>query len=249
MAGHNKWSKVKRLKGALDAKRGKIFSKLAKEITLAARQGGDPDLNPRLRSAILAGRAQNMPNDNVERAIKRGTGDAEGGIIEEIAYEAYGPNGIAIILEAATDNRNRTAQDLRTILTKFGGNLGSSGSVTYLFKRRGQIMLPKLQVDEDRLFEILIESGGEELTTEDDSFMVITAPDHLYRVAAAIRAAGFQPESQKLVYMPETTVVVSDEKQASQILRLFDAIEENEDVQNVFSNFDIPSELMAALSL
>jgi YebC/PmpR family DNA-binding regulatory protein len=250
MAGHNKWSKVKRLKGALDAKRGKIFSKLAKEIAIAARQGGgDPATNPRLRSAILNARAQNMPGDNIDRAVKRGTGEAGTGSIEEIVYEGYGPGGIAIIMEAATDNRNRTAQDLRSTLSKYGGNLGSSGSVTYLFKHRGQIAIPAAGCDADRLLEVLIEAGGEELTEEEDSFNLLTAPDQLYRVAEAIRAAGFQPETQKLVYLPETTLVVADQKQAAQVLRLFDALEENDDVQNVFSNFDVPNELIAALSV
>src|ERR1700719_3362999 len=187
MAGHSKWSKVKRFKGAIDAKRGQIFSKLSKEITIAAKAGGgDPNGNPRLRSAIQAARAQSMPNDNVERAIKRGTGEgSEAAHFEEIIYEGYGPAGVALIVEAATDNKNRTAADIRSIFTKNSGNLGSTGSVSYMFHRKGQITVRRGSIDEDRVLELALEAGAEELTTEEDQYLITTPRDQLDAVAEA----------------------------------------------------------------
>src|ERR1700704_987309 len=185
MAGHSKWSKVKRFKGAIDAKRGKIFSKLSKEISIAAKTGGgDPNGNPRLRSAIQAARAQSMPNDNIDRAIKRGTGEGvEAANFEEIVYEGYAPGGVAVIVEAATDNRNRTAPELRSIFTKNNGNLASSGSVSYMFHKKGQITVPRESIDEDRLLEIALEAGAEELTNDGEQYVITTAHDQLYAVA------------------------------------------------------------------
>jgi YebC/PmpR family DNA-binding regulatory protein len=251
MAGHSKWSKVKRIKGAIDVKRGRLFSKLSKEITVAARMsGGDPSGNPRLRSAVLAARAQSMPGDNIDRAIKRATGDLDGANhIEEIVYEGYAPGGVALIVETATDNKNRTAADLRLIFTKNHGNLASTGSVTYMFKRKGQISVPQDATGEDRLLEIILDAGADELITEDAHYLIITAPDHLYTVAESLKNAGIPADSQKLTYLPESTVSVYDESVAAQILRLCDALEENDDVQNVHSNFDVPEELLAKLSL
>src|SRR5947199_2105061 len=178
MAGHSKWSKVKRFKGAIDAKRGKIFSKLSKEITIAAKRGGgDPNGNPRLRSAIQAARTQSMPNDNIERAIKRGTGEGKDGQqFDEIVYEGYAPGGVAIIVETATDNKNRTAAEIRSIFAKNNGNLGSSGSVSYMFHKKGQITVPRDSIDEERIFELALDAGAEELTTEEDEYLIITAP-------------------------------------------------------------------------
>jgi YebC/PmpR family DNA-binding regulatory protein len=249
MAGHSKWSKVKRFKGAIDAKRGRIFSKLSKEITIAAKTGGgDPNANPRLRSAIQAARAQRMPSDNIERAIKRGTGEAsDGAQLEEITYEGYAPGRVAILVEAATDNKNRTAAEIRSLFTKHEGNLASSGSVSYLFHRKGQITVPRDSIHEDRLFELALEAGAEELTTGDDQYVIITSQDQLYAVAEALKRARVATDGQKFTFIPHTTVQVADENVARQVLRLCDALEEDDDVQNVYSNLDIPDDVLARL--
>jgi YebC/PmpR family DNA-binding regulatory protein len=249
MAGHSKWSKVKRFKGALDVKRGKIFSRFSKEIMVAARMGGgDLSLNPRLRTAVLAARSQNMPNDTIDRAVQKGTGEIAGGIVEEMIYEGYGPGGIPVIVETATDNRKRTAQDLRTTFSKNHGNLAASGAVSYLFKRRGQITVTKSSVDEDRLLEIALEAGAEDLGSEEGSYLITTPPDHLYQVSGAIKDAGIDVDSLKLTFLPETVISVTDEELATQLLRLCDALEENDDVQSVHSNFDLSDELLQKLS-
>jgi YebC/PmpR family DNA-binding regulatory protein len=244
MAGHSKWSKVKRFKGAIDAKRGQIFSKLSKEISIAAKSGGgDPNGNPRLRSAILAARAASMPNDNIERAIKRGTGEgADAQHFEEIVYEGYAPGGVALIVEAATDNKNRTAAEVRSLFAKNHGNLAASGSVSYMFHRKGQIVVPRSAVEEDKLLELVLENGAEELTNDEDVYVVITAPDQLYAVAEALKTAGVTTESQKFTFIPDTTITVVDESVAQQVLRLCDALEDDADVQNVYSNLEIPEQ-------
>jgi YebC/PmpR family DNA-binding regulatory protein len=244
MAGHSKWSKVKRFKGAIDAKRGQIFSKLSKEISIAAKSGGgDPNGNPRLRSAILAARAVSMPNDNIERAIKRGTGQgSEAQHFEEIIYEGYAPGGVALIVEAATDNKNRTAAEVRSIFTKNHGNLAASGSVSYMFHRKGQIVVPRASIEEDKLLELALETGAEELTKDEDVYVVITAPDQLYAIAEALKNAGVTTESQKFTFIPDTTITVVDESVAQQVSRLCDALEDDEDVQNVYSNLEIPEQ-------
>jgi YebC/PmpR family DNA-binding regulatory protein len=249
MAGHSKWSKVKRFKGALDAKRGKIFSRYSKEIMVAARTaGGDLNLNPRLRTAVVAARAQNMPNDTIERAIKKGTGEIAGGVLEELIYEGYGPGGAAIIVETATDNKNRTAADIRSIFSKNHGHLAASGSVSYMFKRKGLITIARDAVEEERLMEVALEAGAEDLATDEDLFVVTTPQDRLYQVGEAIRNVGIHAESHKLTFLPGTTVTIDQEALASQVLRLCDALEENDDVQNVYSNFDISDELLTKLS-
>ena len=249
MAGHSKWSKVKRFKGALDAKRGKIFSRYSKEIMVAARTGGgDLAANPRLRAAVLAARAQNMPNDTIERAIKKGTGEIEGGNVEELMYEGYAPGGVAIILEAATDNKNRTAAEIRRVFTKNHGNLAASGAVSYIFRRKGQIAVAKAGIEEEKLMEVALDAGAEDLVTDEDLFIITTPHDHLYQVGEALKNAGIHFESQKLTFLPTTTVTLASEELASQVLRLCDALEENDDVQNVYSNFDISDELLARLS-
>jgi YebC/PmpR family DNA-binding regulatory protein len=249
MAGHSKWSKVKRFKGALDAKRGKIFSRFSKEIMVAVRMGGgDLYLNPRLRTAVLAARAQNMPNDTIERAIKKGTGEIAGGIVEELMYEGYGPGGVAIIVEAATDNKNRTAADIRSIFAKNHGNLATSGAVSYMFRRKGQITVAKAGIEEDRVMEIALDAGAEDLVTDEDLYVVTTPHDHLYQVGEGMKNAGIHFESQKLTFVPSTMVAVVQEELASQVLRLCDALDENDDVQSVHSNFDISDELLARLS-
>lgn len=250
MAGHSKWSKVKRIKGALDQKRGKLFSKLAKEITVAARMGGgDPGGNPRLRSAVLAARAQSMPNDNIERAIKRGTGEGmEAASYEELVYEGYAPGGVALLIEVATDNKNRTAADLRLIFSKNHGNLASSGSVAYMFRRKGQIAVPRAAVGEDALLELALEAGAEDVATDEEQHLITTAHDRLYVVAEALRAAGVMADSQKLTYIPDTTIQIADESTAAQVVRLCDALEDNDDVQNVHANFDVPEEVLSKIS-
>src|ERR1700730_3508645 len=248
MAGHSKWSKVKRFKGAIDAKRGKIFSKLSKEITIAAKRGGgDPNSNPRLRSAIQAARAQSMPNDNIERAIKRGTGEGNEAHLEEIVYAGYAPGGGAVIVEASTDNKNRTASEIRSIFTKNHGNLASTGSVSYMFHKKGQITVPRTGINEDRILELALEAGAEELTTDEDEYVITTSHDQLYAVADALKNAGVTTDGQKFTFIPDTTVPVDDENVALQVLRLCDSLEEDDDVQNVYSNLDIPDELLARL--
>jgi YebC/PmpR family DNA-binding regulatory protein len=249
MAGHSKWSKVKRFKGALDAKRGKIFSRFSKEIMVAARTGGgDLNVNPRLRTAVAAARAQNMPNDTIERAIKKGTGEIAGGVLDELIYEGYGPGGAAIIVEAATDNKNRTAADIRSIFSKNHGHLAASGAVSYLFRRKGLITISRDAVGEERLMEIALDAGAEDLAADEDLYVVTTPQDRLYQVGEAVRNAGIHAESQKLTFLPGTTVNIDQEGLASQVLRLCDALEENDDVQNVYSNFDISDELLTKLS-
>jgi YebC/PmpR family DNA-binding regulatory protein len=249
MAGHSKWSKVKRFKGAIDVKRGRIFSKLSKEISIAAKTGGgDPTGNPRLRSAIQMARDQSMPNDNIERAIKRGTGEgSDAAHFDEIVYEGYGPGGVAVIVEAATDNRNRTAAEIRSIFSKNDGNLGSSGSVSYMFHKKGQITVPRNSIDEERIFELALNAGAEELTMEEDEYVITTSHDQLYAVAEALKKAAVTTDGQKFTFIPDTTVPVADETVARQILRLCDALEDDDDVQNVYSNLDIPDELLARL--
>src|SRR5207237_1433173 len=249
MSGHSKWSKVKRFKGAIDAKRGKIFSKLAKDITIAAKTGGgEPNGNVRLRSAIQAARVQSMPNDNVERAIKRGTGeDNEAQHFDEIVYEGYAPGGVAVIVEVATDNKNRTAADIRSIFTRNHGNLASSGSVSYMFHKKGRITVPRGSLDEERIFELALEAGAQELTTEEEQYVITTSHDQLYAVAEALKNAGVATDGQKFTFIPDTTVPVHDEAVALQILRLCDSLEEDDDVQNVYSNLDIPDKLLAKL--
>jgi YebC/PmpR family DNA-binding regulatory protein len=249
MAGHSKWSKVKRFKGALDAKRGAIFSKLAKEISIAAKTGGgDPAGNPRLRSAIQMARGQSMPNDNIERAIKRGTGEgAESQHFEELVYEGYAPGGVAVIVETATDNKNRTAAEIRRIFTKNHGNLATSGSVSYMFHKKGQITVPRDAIEEERLFELALEAGAEELTTEEEQYVILTSHDQLYAVAEALKDAGVTTDGQKFIFIPDSTVHVADEATALQVLHLCDSLEEDDDVQNVYSNLNIAEELLAKL--
>ncbi len=249
MSGHSKWSKVKRAKGALDVKRGTLFSKLSKEISIAARiGGGDPAGNARLRSVIETAKSQSMPNDNIERAIKRGTGEGlEAQHFEEIVYEGYAPGGVAVLVEAATDNKNRTAAEMRHIFSKNSGNLATTGSVSYMFHKKGQITVPRDAMSEERLFELALEAGAEELTTEEEQYVILTSHDQLYAVAEALTHAGVTTDGQKFTFIPDTTVSVPDEAAALQVLRLCDSLEEDDDVQNVYSNLDIPEDLLARL--
>ncbi|MCX7869009.1 MAG: YebC/PmpR family DNA-binding transcriptional regulator, partial [Terrimicrobiaceae bacterium] len=240
MAGHSKWSKVKRIKGALDAKRGMLFSKLSKEISVAARAGGgNPDANPRLRAAIQSARAQSMPGENIERAIKKGTGESGAAALEEMVYEGYAPGGVAVIIEAATDNKNRTAAELRSIFSKNGGSLAGPGSVAYLFQRKGQITLPLDAANEDQLLDLAASAGADELESDEAHHVILTPPDRLAAVADALRAAGLTPESQRLTYVSASSVRVAEPSQARQALRLLEALEESDDVLHVHANLEV----------
>lgn len=250
MSGHNKWSKVKHIKGAADAKRSKLFSKLAKEITVAARDGGgDPDLNARLRQAVTNAKKQSLPGDTIERAIKKGTGEIEGVSYEEACYEGFGAGGIALIVEVITDNKNRSFADLRTLFSKNNGNLGEPNSVSHMFDRKGEIKLSEESSDEEEVMLLAIEAGAEDVVNDDELYYVITANDKLSMVANAISASGAQIESQKLIYVPKTTESVRDLSTARQILRLFAALDDYDDTQNVYGNFDITEHLMEKIEI
>ncbi|MDX6529562.1 MAG: hypothetical protein QOH41_1852 [Blastocatellia bacterium] len=239
MSGHSKWHSIKHKKGATDAKRGKLFTKFIKEITVAARTGGgDPDANARLRKAILDAKAGNMPNDTIDRAVRRGTGAEEGVNYEEITYEGYGPGGVAILIEAVTDNRNRTVAEIRHMLSKNGGNLGEAGSVGWLFEKKGYIVVDKTAKPEDDLFEIAIEAGADDLRDDEDNFEIITSPDNFEGVQSAIKSAGIEPQMAEVSMVPQTYVKLEGGN-AQQMLRLMEAIEDHDDVQKVYSNFDI----------
>lgn len=248
MSGHSKWATIKRKKAATDQARGKLFSKYIKEITIAARQGGgDPEANPRLRSAIQAAKSVNMPAANIERAVKRGSGDIEGAHYEEAQYEGYGPGGVALLVEVATDNRNRTAGDIRHIFTKYGGNLGEAGSVAYLFRPRGLILVDRGAVAEDTLIEAALEAGADDVNTEGDTYEVLTAPGQLEVVKQALGARSIPTQSAEVTKLASLQVPVG-EHEAEAVLRLVDALEDHEDVQKVYSNFDAPDEVLARLS-
>lgn len=245
MSGHSKWSNIKHKKAAADAKRGKVFTKLIRELTVAARLGGDPNTNPRLRMAISAAKNQNMPKDTIERAIKRGTGEIGGEELHEIIYEGYGPGGSAVLVEVLTDNKNRTVSDIRRIFTKYGGNLGESGCVAWTFEKRGRISFEKGKVDEDRLFEVALEAGADDVKNEEGELVVITSPDAFESVKAAIEGAGLKYASAEVTMIPQNSVRIEG-REAEQMLRLMEALEDSDDVQNVYSNFDIAEELMQA---
>lgn len=247
MSGHNKWSKVKHIKGAIDAKRSQLFSKLSKEISIAARGGGDPDLNPRLRSAVTAARRQSMPSDNIERAIKKGTGELAGEAIEEIVYEGYGPGGIAFLIEVATDNKNRSAADIRSLFNKNGGNMGSAGSVAYLFERKGEIRVPLAAIGEDALLEAALEAGADDVNGDGEDHVIHTAMENLFEVASALAKSGIESSSQKLAYVPRTTTLIADATAAAALVKLSDALDDYDDTQNIYSNFDLTDEVIAAL--
>ena len=248
MSGHSKWSSIKHKKAARDAKRGKVFTKLIKEITIAARLGGgDMNANPRLRTAVTTAKAQSMPNDNIDRAIKKGTGELGGGQLEQVAYEGYGPGGVALIMDVLTDNRNRTVSDIRFILSKHGGNLGESGSVAWMFKKRGGITIERGAADEDRLLELALDAGAEDLATDSDSFQVLTAPENFTAVREAIEKARIPIAHAEVTMVPENTVKVTGH-QAEQVLKLMEDLEDHDDVQGVSANFDIDEEVMAQFS-
>ena len=246
MAGHSKWANIKHRKAAQDAKKGKAFTRAAKEIMLAAKTGGDPDMNPRLRTALAAARAVNLPKDKIELAIKKGTGELQAEALEEIVYEGYGPAGVAVMVEVATDNRNRTVAELRHAFTKSGGNLGETGSVGWMFDKKGVLIFPAEGNNEDNLMEIGLEAGAEDVLAEDESFEVRTGIEEFNDVQQAFDDAGVAYESAELTLIPQTTVDL-DLETARKVLRLIDALEENDDVQNVSTNADFPDEIMEEL--
>lgn len=248
MSGHSKWSTIKRKKGAADAKRGKIFTKIIRELTVAARQGGgDPNANPRLRTAVDKAKAANMPQDNVTRAIKKGTGELEGTIYEEHIYEGYGPGGAAIIIEIMTDNRNRTISEVRNILTKNNGNLGETGCVSWVFEKRGMIHFDKKIASEDQLMELALEAGAEDLRDEEDTWDVLTAPQNFEEVKKRLLEKKLEPTGSEITMVPKNTVNLTG-AEAEKMLKLMEALEDHDDVQNVYSNFDIPRDEMERLS-
>jgi YebC/PmpR family DNA-binding regulatory protein len=247
MSGHSKWATIKHKKGALDAKRGKIFTRVIKEIMIAARNGGDPDMNPRLRTAITAAKAVSMPAENIKRAILRGTGELEGGQIDEIMFEGYGPGGAAVLVMVATDNRNRTVSDIRHIFSKQGGNLGEQGSVSWMFERKSQIIIDGEKATEDQLMTLVLEAGAEDLRNDGASWEVISAPEAHDAVLEAIKKAGIATEEAQIAMVPKNLMKLEG-KNAGAMLRLSEALEENDDVQNVYSNFDIDEKEMEALA-
>ena len=246
MSGHSKWHSIKHKKGATDAKRGKLFTKFIKEITVAARSGGgDPDANARLRKAILDAKAGNMPNDTIDRAIRRGTGAETGVHYEEVTYEGYGPGGVAMLIEAVTDNRNRTVAEIRHVFSKNGGNLGEAGSVGWLFEKKGYIVVDKAAKPEEELFEIAIEAGADDVRDDEDNVEIITSPENFESVQSAIKSAGIEPQVAEVSMVPQNYIKLEGSS-AQQMLRLMEAMEDHDDVQKVYANFDIDEAEMAA---
>jgi YebC/PmpR family DNA-binding regulatory protein len=247
MAGHSKWAKVKHFKGAIDAKRAKIFSKLGREITIAAKiGGGDPDMNPRLRMVLLKCRTANMPRDNIERAIKKGTGGGEAVNFEELTYEIYGPHGVALLVEVSTDNRNRTASDIRSIVTKNGGSIATPGSVSRLFHRKGQIIVSREASGEDQLMELALEAGAEDFKAEPQGYEILTEPAHFEAVHRQMEARGIKCEAAEITSVPTLLVPLARETDVAAVNRLIEALEEHDDVQEVFFNADFPNEAVKA---
>ena len=249
MSGHSKWSTIKRKKGAIDAKRGKIFTKIIKEISLAARLGGgDPEANARLRQAILAAKDENMPKDNIERAIKKGIGAGSEAVnYEEVTYEGYGPGGVAILVEVMTDNKNRTVAEIRHILSKHGGNLGENGCVSWMFEKKGTILLDKKSVDEDELMELALDAGAQDVKEEENEFLVITDPASFEKVKKAIDGRNLKHIEARISMVPQMTVNLETGK-AEQMIKLMEKLEDNDDVQNVYANFDIADDIMERMT-
>jgi YebC/PmpR family DNA-binding regulatory protein len=250
LSGHSKWSSIKHKKGAADAKRGKLFSKLSRAIIVAAKEGGgDPANNLALQNAIEKARSYSMPKDNIDRAIAKGTGEgADAASFETVVYEGYGPEGVAVIVEALTDNRNRTASDVRHAFTKHGGSLGATGAVAWQFERRGVVIVPADGVDEDELLLTAADAGADDVERDGDVFQVTSPVDALAAVRTAIEAGGFRIDSAELMMVPKTTVAVEDESKAKQVIRLIDTLEDNDDVQEVFANFDISEQILEAVA-
>src|SRR6188472_3523634 len=249
MSGHSKWHTIKHKKGALDAKRGKIFTRIIKELSVAARSGGgDPAMNPRLRTVIAEAKSVNMPNDNISRAIRRGTGEEDGVSYDEITYEGYGPGGAAVIIETFTDNRNRTVGELRHMLTKHSGNLGETNSVAWMFSKKGYIVIEKAAANEEQLLNTVLDNGGDDLRDDGDSWEVITEPSAFEKVRAAVKALGVEPATAQVAMLPQNYVKLEG-KDASNMIRLMDALDDHDDVKQVWSNFDIEErEIEASLA-
>jgi YebC/PmpR family DNA-binding regulatory protein len=249
MSGHSKWAKIKRKKAGADAARGRLFTKLIREITIAARHGGgDPNANPRLRTAIDEARAANMPNENIERAIKRGTGQLnDGQALEEVVYEGYGPNGVAILIEAVTDNRNRTTSEIKHILSRHNGSLGTQGSVAWQFQTRGIITIDARKYDEDTILGLALDGGAIDVKNEDGSYQVVTTPETFHKIREIFKNNNIEVLSSEITKIPQNTVPLN-EKDAEKVLKLFEALDELEDVQHVYGNFDIPDEVMEKIS-
>jgi YebC/PmpR family DNA-binding regulatory protein len=246
MSGHSKWHSIKHKKGALDAKRGKLFTKIIREMTIAARiGGGDPDSNPRLRTAVDKAKASNMPADNIKRAIQKGTGELEGTTFEDFTMEGYGPGGVAVMVEGTTDNRNRTVSEIRHTFTKNGGNLGAAGSVSYMFKQRGYITVPKDKASEDKVMELALEAGADDVQGTEDAWEVYTPPNAYEPVRAAFTTAGLEPATAEIGKYADNTITLEGAK-AHQMLKLMEALEDHDDVQNVWANFDISDKEMEA---
>ena len=247
MSGHSKWASIKHKKGAADAKRGQLFTKLIKEITAAARAGGGSvDGNPRLRLALAKAKEGNMPKDNIERAIKKGTGELPGVSYEEVMYEGYAPGGVAVLVEALTDNKNRTTAEVRNIFTKHGGNMAGAGSTAWIFHKKGYILVDKAKADEEKLMEVALGAGAEDLKTEGTAFEVITTVKDLDTVKEALAKAGIAAQSAELTMIPASTVLVKDEEAAKKVLAFVEALEEHDDVNHAYANFDIPDEILSA---
>lgn len=245
MSGHSKWATTKRHKAAVDAKRGKIFSRISKEITIAAREGGgDVSMNPRLRTVLLKARGANMPADNIERAIKKGTGELPGSVYEEVIYEGYGPGGVGIVVQAMTDNKNRSASDVRSVFTKNNGNLAGPGALAFQFQHMGQFLIAGDKATEEDLMESAVEAGAEDIKVASDHFEVLCPIQAYYSVSQALEKKGIEPDSSELAYIPNTLVPISDPDVVRQLLRLIDQLEDCEDVQSVFANYDIEDALL-----
>jgi YebC/PmpR family DNA-binding regulatory protein len=247
MSGHSKWATIKHKKAATDAKRGRVFTKLIREISIAAREGGsDPDTNPRLRTAISAAKNENMPNDNIERAVLRGTGQLEGEQYEEVNFEGYGPGGVGMIIQVVTANRNRIVSELRHMMGKHGGNMAETGAVGWMFSRKGQIVVPKELANEDKMLSIVLDAGAEDLRDDGSSWEVLTPPEAYEAVRTALEKAGIKPESAEVAWVPQNYVQLTG-NQAGQMLRLVETLEEHDDVQHVFANFDIDEKEMQSV--
>lgn len=244
MSGHSKWSTIKRHKAVVDAKRGKIFSIIGKEITLAVKSGGkNPDFNPQLRTLLAKAKSANMPNDNIQKAIQKGTGEIPGVQIEELIYEGYGPGGVGFIVEVTTDNKNRAVSEVRSAFSKHGGNLANSGALAFTFQRKGQFLISKDKIDEDKLLEIALEAGAEDVVTEDDHFEVLSSVSDFYTVSKAFEEAHIEPDSSDLVYLPVTTIPINDADLATKLLKLVDRLEESDDVKDVYTNYEFDPSL------
>ena len=247
MSGHSKWASIKHKKGAADAKRGALFTKLIKEITAAARAGGgDPDSNPRLRLALAKAKEGNMPKDNIERAIKKGTGELPGVSYEEVMYEGYAPGGVAVLVEALTDNKNRTTAEIRNIFTKLGGNMAGAGSTAWIFHKKGYILVDKSRSSEEKLMDLVLGAGAEDLKGEGSVYEIITQPKDIDVIKNALLKAGIEPQSAELTMLPSSTVPVRDEAAAKKVLAFVEALEEHDDVNHAYANFDIPDEILSA---